>query len=461
MKLSPIGEPYREAKPFPEMLSVVTDPGLEVFQVTTDLSQTGDSRGGFFTPDGRRFIFRRGTSAPHGDLYWCLCDIDDGFSLRNMTKPEDSPHAPFLSGDGNHLYYFQDFSRESTPHIKLCRVSLSDFRTETVTVFDSPVAGIGRRPRAGGRVKPRGMTQAASLRSDGRKVCTGFNFVGDDNEDHFAPVIIDLVTLKIHGFEWEPYSWRVGGAYFVGDDSRHRGHILMGRTLRSQAWDTDGRPHEVFYRMEGSRYVPLPDSKGYSSGALHVVDEEGSVVGTVPIGNHDGEGRDHPCWRGGRYEVAAHSQDFVSAPHLRITIRTAAPIACAPEHYFEGKRIPGGRSVDLTRRYTRPDVCHQSWHKDGIHGAFDTEGWAGRGTQALQGPAAFIYVGKVLEPPGEDPYLVAKYVLHPRSSWSWAGVENCQELSPDLTHICFNSDWTCQVGRPQLFVVRGFSFPER
>jgi len=444
----PIGQSYSEVKPFPEMLSVVTDPNLEVFQVTTDLEQTGDARGAFFSPDGKRFVFRRGTSEPHGNLYWCLCDVDQGHRLRNVTDPADNPAAPFLSGDGRHLYYFQDSSHEAKPRIKLCRVSLDDCRTETVTVFDQAVPGIGRRPRAGGKIMRRGMTQGASLRADGRRVLTGFNFVGDDNEDRFAPVIIDLETLAIHGFEWEPYSWRVGGTYYRGSDPAHRGHIFMGKSWRSQAWDPKDN-----YKLIEVNYSDIHRA------SLHVVTEAGDIVATVPIGG-DGEGVDHPCWRGGRYEIVVHSGDFHSAPHWRGCVRTAVPVPCAPAHYQAGRAIPGGRSVDLTRKFTRPDVCHQSWHVDGIHAAFDTEGWAGRGTPCLQGPAAFLYLGTVHEPAGEDPDLVTKYLLHPRSSWSWAGVENCQELSPDLKQVFFNSDWTCTIGRPQLFVVRGFTFPK-
>jgi hypothetical protein len=445
MTLHPIGESYSEVKPFPEMLSVVTEPGLEVFQVTTDLEQTGDSRGAFFSPDGSRFVFKRGTTAPHGGLYWCLCDVADGFRLRNVTLPEDNPCAPFVGADGRHLYYFQDFSHLASPRITLRRVSLDTFKTEDLAVYDKPVEGIGRRPRAGGKIRVRGMTQGSSLRADGKKVALGFNFVGDDNEDHFAPVFIDLDTYAIHGFEWEPYSWRVAPHYFRGPDPAHRGHFFMGRVWNSQSWDADGKLHQRWY-------------SDVHRASLHIVDEGGRILGTVPIGG-EGEGVDHPCWRGGRYEIAVHSGDFNSAPHWRGVIRVAAPVACGPSDYQKGRFIPGGRSVDLTRRFTRPDVCHQSWHADGIHAAFDTEGWAGRGTPVPQGPTAFLYLGKVIEPAGEDPYLVTKYLLHPRSSWSWAGVENCQELSPDLNHIFFNSDWTCTIGRPQLFAVRGFTWP--
>lgn len=445
MDVQPVGKAYEEVKPFPEMLSVVTDPNLEVFQVTTDPDQTGDARSGFFTPDSKRYIFRRG-STDHKSLYWALCELDDGFKLRNVTHPDDNPKAPFLSKDGQHLYYFQDFSHKDTPRITLRRVSLSDFETEDVAVFDAPVEGIGRRPRAGGKPS-RGMTGGASLRADGKMVRSGFNFVGDDGEDHFAPVFINLETLNIYGFVWEPYCWRVGGSYFLGDDPEHREHLFMVKHWCSQRWDEQGKLHQVWY------------SDVHQAG-MHIITEQGEIVGTVPIGG-EGEGVDHPCWRGGKYEIVVHSGDFNSAPHWRGVIRTAAPVQCKPEHYQKGRFIPGGRSVDLTRIFTRPDVCHQSWHISGMKGVFDTEGWAGRGTQCLQGPSAFLYLGTVIEKPGEEPYLVTKYLLHPRSSWIWAGTENCPELSPDCRSVVFNSDWTCVIGKTQLFCARGFEFPEQ
>jgi hypothetical protein len=139
----------------------------------------------------------------------------------------------------------------------------------------------------------------------------------------------------------------------------------------------------------------------------------------------------------------------------------AEPIACDPSWWAEPARIPGARRVELTRKFVRPDVCHMSWHMDGVHVVCDTEGWAGRGTPCPQGPAAFLYLGTVVEKEGEDPQIHAKYLLHPRSSWNGAHTENCPELSPDRKTVFFNSDWTGQVGRPQVFAVRGFQFPRR
>ena len=65
----------------------------------------------------------------------------------------------------------------------------------------------------------------------------------------------------------------------------------------------------------------------------------------------------------------------------------------------------------------------------------------------------------MVESDNEDPHIVTKYLLHPRSSWSGANTENCPVLSPDLKTVFFNSDWTCKFGQPQVFAVRGFTMP--
>ncbi|GMV81003.1 MAG: hypothetical protein AMXMBFR7_21870 [Planctomycetota bacterium] len=36
----------------------------------------------------------------HGRTYWCLCDLDPGFQLRNVTDPDNRPAAPILSAYG-------------------------------------------------------------------------------------------------------------------------------------------------------------------------------------------------------------------------------------------------------------------------------------------------------------------------------------------------------------------------
>ena len=434
-----IGQRHREAKPFPEMLSVVTDPNLEVFQVATDLSLTGNTRGGFFSPDSRYFFFRRGPVSQEWPEQWLLCDLADGFALRTLTE---DPGAIAVSSDSRYVYQVAGVGAGERSHLELRRTDLTDFRRETLAVYDAPVAGIGLRP-AGCR--------SLSLRADGNMLCAGLWFHNThprelycNNGGHFAPAFINLQTLAIHGFEWTPWSWRVGGTYFPGTDPRYLNCLLIGRVSTGEYWEPDGTYH----------------SKKFGYDALHVVDESGRIHGTLPFGSAPRENTSHCCWRGANYEVLSHSGRFDTAPHWRGTIMCAAPVDCPPEQYALGRNIPGARRVELTRKFTRPDVCHIDWHRSGKYGVCDTEGWHGRGTPCLQGPAAFLYLATYIADGEEDPYIIAKYLLHPRSSWHHATTENCQVLAPDLKTVFFNSDWTCQFGHPQVFAVRGFRFPE-
>jgi len=419
------------------MLSVVTDPDLEVFQVTTDLEGAGNARGAFFSSDSSRFFFSRHWSAGglSGTVEYTLCEVNDGFALRRLTDDAD-PRSPVLTPDDRFFYYFANPAEGEKDDVTLKRVDLTTFETEQICVFDKPVEGVGKRPKA---VIPR----VGSIRADGRMLLSGFNFETEGGEDHFAPVCIDLETLDIHGFDFTPWSWRVGGSYFPGTDPKYMKRVLMGRSGISQHWDKDGN------------YT----SKEYGYSALHIVSEEGEILGTLPFGGDKEENMSHCCWRGANYEVLSHSGMFHSAPHWRGAILCAAPVECPPEHYPLGRHIPGAQRVELTRNFVRPDVCHICWHRDGIHGVCDTEGWEGRGTPCLQGPAAFLYLATVVENGDEDPYIITKYLLHPRSSWNGAFTENCQVLSPDLNTVIFNSDWTGKHGQPQVFAARGFSFP--
>ena len=434
-----VGKRFAEAKPFPEMLSVITDPNLEVFQVTTDLTAAGNTRFGFFSADGSRFFFarHRGEIGLGGGVQYELCEVRDGFALRLLTGADD-PGCPVVTPDGRFFYYFANPPKGSGGAPALKRVDLASFAVETVAVFDGPVAGVGRRLRAAS-------SRPGSLRADGQVCCAGCECEAPEGETCFAPVFVDLKTLALHGFEWTPWSWRVGGTYFPGTDPRYMNRLSMGRVGISERWD----PPDYKY---------VTKTFGYS--AQHIVDEYGTILGTLPFGGVPEENCSHISWRGANYEMLSHSGRFDTAPHWRGTLLCAAPVDCPPEHYALGRNIPGARRVELTRKFTRPDVCHIDWHTSGRYGVCDTEGWHGRGTPCLQGPAAFLYLATVIEDGQEDPYIATKYLVHPRSSWDGAFTENCPVLAPDLKTVFFNSDWTCKLGQPQVFVARGFTFPE-
>ena len=354
-------------------------------------------------------------------------------------------HGAAVSPDGRYFYYW---TGAAAGRPALQRLDLGTFRREELAVFDQAVPGQGRPLRTI-------MHGYAAIRSDGRRLCVGANFGAgggpvsaggrDEPPNHFAPIFVNLDTLAVHSWDWEPYSWRVGGSYFPGDDPQYRELLLMGKANRSQHWDAQGKYSEQWY-------------SDVHRSSLHVVREDGTIAATVPIGDAK-EGVDHPGWRGGVYEVVTHTSDFKTAAFWRGALFCARPVACAPAHQQDGCAIPGGRRWDLTRYIRRPDICHHSWTPDGRHFVADTEGWHHRGTPAADGLAAYLWLGTVVDTAGGDPYVITRYLLHPRSSWNSAFTENCPVVSPDGTVVCFNSDWLGKYGQPQVFAVRGFRFP--
>ena len=441
-----IGVATSEARECPEMLSIFSDPNLEVRHITTDLDHHAhgpkmSTSHHFFTPDSRRFVFARirgagleGGAPPHGGYEWVLCETADGFKLRRLTD-EQNANAAVIDTAGEYFYYFVDNSGEHKPHILLKRISLDNFKTETLMNVDHPVEGVGRVPRGGH------MYGWASLCRDGTTLCASCSFYTDD-DPLFSTIIVDLERPSIRAFEFEPYNWRPMGDYYRGTDPRFQHLMLMCKSHKRSGTDTSGQ----WYSEDE------PDDPGFST--LHIVTDEGEEVATVPIGDK-GEGVDHPNWRGGEYEVTTHTSSFNTAPFWRGILLCAEPIACEERDRYKGARIPGARRFELTRKIKRPDVCHYAWDQTGTRVVADTEGWSGRGL------SAYMWIGTVVAPDGEDPYVIPKHLLNAQSSWTgnyWTEVQPA--MSPDCKTIFFNSDYLCKIGHPQLFCVQGFEFPE-
>lgn len=442
--MSPItvGAVWREAKPCPEMLAVHAEQGLEIFQVTSDPDHdvhcaAMHSSFALFTPDSRRCVLERQNGLGRGSdwrMEFLLCDMEDGFSLRLLTD-EARARGPVLSRDGRVLYYWDDLTGTDKPRLVLKQIDLDTFRRDTLLVIDSPVDGLGRAPRGGQ------MYDMSSLRSDGKRLAASCSFFGDSDRQ-FGTFVVDLETMRAHGFWLEPPNWRPNGLYYRGDDPRFLDHMLVVAGSGITA---------------GGKWHPHPDNLG--RGTLHIVTGEGRRVATVPIGD-EGEGVDHPAWRGGRYEIVTHTSSSNTAPHWRGIMLCAEPIACPESEMLNGARIPGARRFELTRKVVRPDTCHHSWDPSGTRVVADTEGWHGRGTPVPMGPSSFLWIGTVIEDAGEDPYVVPKFLLNPRSSWTgnyWTEIQPA--MSPDCRTILFNSDWLGRIGHPQVFAVRGFTFP--
>jgi hypothetical protein len=446
-ELKHVGDRVCEASPAPEMLAVYSDPGVEVVRVTANPVHDTHcpamhSSFGLFTPDSKRFILERQNGLGSGKdwkMEFLMCDIEDNYSLTLLTD-EDRVRGPILSRDGRVLYYWDDQSLTDKKRILLKQVDLQTFRRDTLLAVDGPVSGINRRPGGGE------MYDMSSLRRDGKRLAASCSFFAKD-DPQYGTIIVDLETMSVHGFQVEAYNWRPNGLYYRGDDPRYLDHLLFTRTHRRSGTDTRGQWYDQ----------PEPDWPGRVT--LHVYTDEGRWAAAIPIGD-DGEGVDHPTWRGGKYEVVTHTSSSTTTPHWRGILLCAEPIACAEADRFKGARIPGARRVELTRKIVRPDECHHSWDQSGTRVVADTEGWGGRGTPATTGPASYLWLGSVIENGREAPYVLPKPLLMPRSSWSgnyWTEVQPA--MSPDCRTVFFNSDWLGKTGHPQVFAVRGFTFP--
>ncbi len=426
-----IGEALLEARPFPELMTSYSDPALEIIKVTDDdrqfshTSGIGDQCFRMFTKDSSRMVFSRETAA--GRQYW-LCELEDQLKIRRLT--DVGARSAVLNADDSFLYYFVDQVDRSPVRILLQRISLRDFRTETVQVFDTKINGVGRMPIGG--------TRFGNLSGDGRTLASGFSFATKgDERGYYAPIFIDLDTFKIWGFDWEWYCWRVGGSYYMGSDPDKSHHLLMSKFHRDQFVSDGPGWKDDIHRV-----------------TMHVVNDQGEMIGTIPMGG-EGEGVDHAGWRGGRYEVVMHSVLIQPNTHFRMGIVGATPVACPPEQVYDGNKIVGGQRYEMTRKIFRPECCHMSWNMAGNHLVSNTEGY-----DKLYN--TYLWLGTVMEKDGNDPEIIPKHLLHTKTSWTqynyWC--VDSPALSPDERTVFFNSDYLSKPGHPQLCCVRGFSFPK-
>ncbi|MBM4035340.1 MAG: hypothetical protein FJ291_26660, partial [Planctomycetes bacterium] len=172
-----VGAVFREAKPCPEMLSVHSEPALEVFQVTSDPSHdvhcaAMHSSFALFTPDSHRCVLERQNGLGRGSdwkMEFLLCDLEDRFSLR-LLSDEARVRGPVLSRDGRVLYYWDDQTGADKPRLVFKQIDLGTFRRDTLLVIDSPVHGLGRAPRGGQ------MYDMSSLRRDGKRLAASCSF---------------------------------------------------------------------------------------------------------------------------------------------------------------------------------------------------------------------------------------------------------------------------------------------
>ena len=183
----------REAIERDEFRTPVSPETLRVFQVTTDAKRDShvDSQNAIrWTPDSKRFVFKREASDDGRPAGTWLCDVDDGFSIRAICEYQWKPdglmpkqgsgetYAWQMIPDGSGLYEI----RHAADKMELCRVAMASGKAETLFSFPAPIA-----------------TRWMDVSADGERVVYGV-FLGDGKTEG-APWGVRVFDVK-NGKTW-------------------------------------------------------------------------------------------------------------------------------------------------------------------------------------------------------------------------------------------------------------------
>ena len=434
------GNTSREALPAPELLTTFSMPGLELFQIST---QAEWQTHGFYDPDqafdptGRHVLLTREDS----DLKirkLLLCDLESEFALTTISDEPQYADAAFAR-DGQHVYY----SVPGRGRITIRRVSLPELKLETVCELEGPLpdSGIGLNAtddllRTGGKL---------AFSHDGCHLLVSF-FTDEQPCRSVAVAILETRSWRVlSSFELGPRFWNSKTRYApcFGPDGEYL--IAVGDTFSESGFHEDG-----------TWFCNRLDDNG---GAKYLIDESGTVKMAYPVGrDRPRQGISHWDFFGPTLANIVHTDTFDTAPHYRGCIMYAEPQPCTPETQHLGRHLPGGGQVDMTRYVTRPDVCHLRTDTTGAYMVCDTIGYH-------DGMESYVYIGSVRQDE-EGPYLLPAFLVHPKSSWKPYWCECIPSFSPDRQWVVFNSDYPGVQGyggvrhTPQVFVARGFAFPE-
>lgn len=191
--------PTHAALPAPELLSTVTQPGLEVFQVTTDPEVASNILYNYreaLDPSSRFALVNR--VGKDGAAVW-LCDLLDRFNLTPVTgtKPAGSGHWGIaFAPDGQWIW----INQLAHGQLELRRRALAGGEFETV--FSLALA----RPEFGGRK----ITEARwlSFSHDGKRLLCVVMLEGVGKYYSMGIVTFDLVKMVPHSvFETGPRNW--------------------------------------------------------------------------------------------------------------------------------------------------------------------------------------------------------------------------------------------------------------
>lgn len=414
----------RESRERPDMLDENSPEGLKVIQVTTDpfvRSHNVYTEIKVFTPDSRKFVFIRERN------FW-LCDIDDGYSLRQITD-EPGAQAPSVSADGLWMYYFVDRTSSYGGELILKRVSLTDFTRQTLMELEGPLPGTDFRPN--------GYTTLSSISSDGKRLCIAA-FVGNDGSFNapFGLLVFDLekitVDLVFTGREFH----NAHPQYCLSTDPEMSHDIMLQHNHGDSLLPTGRCVRSVTGR----------------EGDLHVIRDDGTNWRDIPVGRDSVQFiQGHEQWLGRTGKVLSAMSIRQGPQKGRRPIFLASPVPTGPESGHLGVNTPGGDYVDITRSMENPDFWHFSSDLSGKYLASDT--WVK--DEGMERPEVRLVAGTLSE--GDRPELRVRHLIHTGSSGRNPAHPH-PFFSPDNSMILFNSDIDGQ-GQVQVFMVTGFEFP--
>jgi len=412
-----------------EFRTPCSPPDLKIVQVTSDDARSSEAiylDAPSWTPDSKRFLFRRSASEDGSRRAgtW-LCDTDDNFSIRPISDSRDV----FLAPDGTAAYRVERVADK----LEVRRVDL-DTGAET-PVADAPA--------------PYSLRGCTTISADSRRLCTGA-FLGDGTTEGapWGACIFDLHRGTHRVIEFGNGYRNMHCQYSHNPDPTYSHDIAVMGTdgkLSDGSWLT---PPDGSWRWEN---MPPPFPPGQGCRGVHqVVRDDGTNWRVVPLGNGvDVVSGGHITWRGMEYSLVA-SMYHHPPGRWRAPLFEAQPIPIRElRDRWLGQTMPGAHVVDLTRKLARADSCHFGFDLSGRHFVSDTDGYN-------VGEYSFVYVGTYFDPPDEEPYVKTAYLLLPRTSWKGQPAHPHPYLSPDGKYVVFQSDFT---GRPQVHVAYDFDYP--
>ncbi|MCE5308483.1 MAG: oligogalacturonate lyase family protein [Acidobacteriales bacterium] len=402
------------------MLDEKSPRGLRVVQITTDpnlASWNVYTEAPVFTPDSRRFVFIRERN------YW-LCDIADGFALRQLTDERGAKGAS-VSPDGKWMYYIVDDPGRTGAALVLKRLSLKNYRRKVLLTVKDKLPGTNYRPSR--------LYSLTSLSSDGRRLATSC-FLGDRKTAGapFGLLVFQLDRPSVRVFPLGADYNNMHAQYCRSQDPE-RSHDILIQHNHGSVVDASGKT------------LTLVGGEGAD---LHVMRDDGTKWRDIPIGR---DGREyvqgHQQWRGRMASVM--SAMSIRRGKKRILEGFSIPTSEASSHM--GSRIAGGRSWDVTRDIENPEFWHFSVDDSGMKVVSDTNAI----DPVTKKKRITLVIGSLTA--AENPLLKLRYLLDTRTSGTDQPAHPHPFFSPDSRMAFFNSDMD---GKPQVWMVTGYQFPE-